>query len=457
VQIDDLQVELRSLIEAKDFAALKARLEPMEAHDLAWLLIELDDQELAVCFRLLPQDKAAEILGEFEPDQQAKLLATLSTENVAAILNEMPPDDRTELLEEMPGEIAQQLLASLRGEERRIARSLLAYPEDSVGRLMTPEYVAVRPDWTAARALEHLRRHGAEMETLNVVLVTDERSRLLGRIRLTDLVLAEPERTARELMQEQAGVLHAADDREAAVDIFMKYDAVALPVVDARGTLVGMVTVDDVLDVAAEETTEDFQRMVGVLPLEYRYFGTGFLAMFRKRLPWLAMLLGAQLLTTVALLGFHSVPLFAALVVFMPLINSPAGNAGSQAAGLMIRGMAVQEIDLDDWHRVLAREIARGVVLGAVLGVLGFGGALLFARAVETGTRSPGHIALSVGLALVLAVAMANLVGSMLPFAFRRLGLDPAVTSGPFIASLMDVSGIMIYFTIASAVFAGVT
>ena len=455
MQDGEIQPEIHALIEAKSFATLKSALSKMEVHDLAELLAGLEGEELALCFRLLAQDRAAEMLGDLEPERQEELLTTLSSEKVAAILNEMPPDDRTELLEELPGELAQRLLRGLRGEELKIARSLLAYPEDSIGRLMTPEYVAIRPGWTVDEVFEHIRSVGPEKETLNVLYVTDDRGKLLGEVRLEELVLADRSLRAQDLMEEAPGALVAADDEENAVEIFKKYDAVALPVINTQGILVGIVTVDDVLDVAEEEVTEDFQKMVGVQPLEYSYLGTGFLKMFRKRIPWLALLLAAQSLTTVALIGFHTIPLFVVLVMFVPLINSPAGNTGSQVAGLMIRSLALQEVNLADWRRVLLREVAHGLSLGVVLGALGYAAAFFFAGLVGTGSYRPQHIALSVAAAMAVAVTLANLVGSMLPFFFKRIGLDPAVTSGPFIASLMDVSGIMIYFSIATAVFAG--
>ena len=311
---------------------------------------------------------------------------------------------------------------------------------------MTPEYLAVRSDWTVEMVFRHIRKVAASKETLNVMYVVDRNWKLLDGISLERLVLAEPDQTVQELMDEQVAALTAGEDQEAAVEIFKKYDAVALPVVDSQGVLVGIVTHDDVFDVAEEENTEDFQRMAGMEPLEYSYFGTSFFAMLSKRLPWLLLLLAAQTLTTVALTKFNRLAEFAVLVLFMPLINSPAGNTGSQMAGLMIRGLAVQEMGIGDWRRVLLRELARGLALGASLALVGFVAVLLFGRPVE--------IAVSVALAMVVAVALANLTGSMLPFLFKRLGLDPAVTSAPFIASLMDVSGIVIYFSIATAVLA---
>jgi len=443
------------LIEAKDFAALKRALVAMEIHDLVELLGEQEADDLAVCFRLLPPDGATEVFSLLEIERQEDLVRSLSSEKLASILNEMPPDDRTELLEELPGELAQRLLSTLRGDQLKIARSLLAYPADSIGRLMTPEYLAIRPGWTVEQVFAHVRKVGASKETLSVLYVVDDHWKLLDEVPLERLILAEPSEKVADLMDEQVVALDALDDQEAAVDIFKKYDASVLPAVNSQGVLVGIVTFDDVLDVAEEEGTEDFQKMAGLAPLEYSYFGTGYAGMMRKRMPWLALLLAAQLLTTVALIGFQAVPIFAVLVMFMPLINSPAGNAGSQMAGLMIRGLAVGEVRAGDWWRVLIRELCRGLSLGLILGVLGSLAAFVFTQFIDVRVYDTRYIAVSVGLALAVSVTLANLIGSMLPFFFKRIGLDPAVTSGPFIASVMDVSGILIYFSIATAALAG--
>jgi len=447
-----IKPEIHAMMEAKDYTALKATLCTMEIHDLTELLVELEDEELAVAFRLLPQETAAEIFGKLEFEQQEKILSSLSTEKVAGLLNDMPPDDRTELLEELPGELAQRMLSQLRGDELAIARSLLAYPEDSIGRLMTPEYVTVRPEWTIEEVLTHIRSVAATKETLNVLYVVDDHGKLRDDLPLEEIVLSEPTRQVQELMDRRYASLRAADDRESAVEIFKKYDAVALPVVNRQGIMVGIVTVDDVLDVAEEENTEDFQKIAGVSPLEYSYFGTGFWVMLGKRLPWLALLLFAQMLTTLALTHFHGLPLFAILVIFVPLINSPAGNAGSQTAVLMVRGLAVQEMQLGDWARVLARELLRGAAIGFILAVIGYGAAYLFASMVGGIEAKLSQIAMSVALAIGVAVTLANLIGSMLPFLFKKIGLDPAVTSGPFIASTMDVTAILIYFSIATTI-----
>jgi len=312
---------------------------------------------------------------------------------------------------------------------------------------MTPEYVAVRADWTIEQVLSHIRKVAGEKETWNVLYVVDENWKLLDEIRLEDVILAEPGQTVGDLMDEQAASLQASEDQEEAIEVFKKHDAVALPVVNRQGILVGIVTHDDVIDVVEEENTEDMQKFAGFAALETSYFATGFWGMVRKRLPWLVLLFVAEILTVAALTAFGSnlEPTRLAIVVgFVPLINSCAGNTGSQMAGLMIRGLAVAELDFADWSRVLARELFRGVSLGLVLGGMGFATVLIF--------HKPVALAIGVMLALVAVMALANILGSMLPLLFKRIGVDPAVTSGPFIASVMDVSAILIYFSIAVAI-----
>jgi len=445
--IDDLLREkVHNLIENRDFSTLKRTVQEMETHDLAALLEQLEGEDLGVVFRLIPSDETVEVFGLLPFERQEYLLGVLSSERVGGIIRELAPDDRTELLEELPGSVAQRLLGSLRGRELEIARELLAYPEDSIGRLMTPEYISVQADWSVQRIFEHIREAAPTKETLQVIYVVDEQGKLLDELTLEQLVLAEPTATtAREIMDNRiVASLRASEDRAAAVEMFKKYDAVVLPVVTSGDVLVGIITVDDVMDVAEEENTEDFLKVTGMGVLDYSYFGTGFLRMISKRLPWLILLLGCQMITAVALTTFEQFAQFALLVVFVPLINSPAGNTGSQTAGLMIRGLALQEIHLRDWWRVLRRELMRGLVLGATLGVIGYATVLLLGRSDE--------VAISVALAMLAAVTVGNLAGSMLPFAFLAFGLDPAVTSTPFLASLMDVSGILIYFTIGLTV-----
>ncbi|MBN1554534.1 MAG: magnesium transporter [Phycisphaerae bacterium] len=438
-----VQANIHEWIESRQFGRVKAVLTEMDVHDVTDLLRDLHDaRELGVAFRMLPTDRAAEVLSELEPDRREELLATLSSSQVSDILNEMPPDDRTELLEELPGSVAQRLMNQLTGEQRTVAMNLLAYPEDSIGRLMTPEYVAVRKHWTVDRVLRQIRRMAGRRETIYVVYVVDNDWKLQDDLDLEDVVRAEPEQEVSELMDEQCSWLVATDDQETAVEAFKKYDALALPVVDGKGILVGIVTFDDVMDVQEEESTEDMQRMAGLVPLEESYLSASFGQMLKKRLPWLGVLLVMETLAVIVLKGFEQ--MLAMLAMFMPLINATAGNTGNQVASLMIRGFAVAEITPRDWWRVLLRELLRGVCMGAILAGIAGGIVTMF-------HESPA-VALAVGLAMLASVALANMIGAMLPFLFRRVGVDPAVTSGPFIACLMDVGSILIFFSIAGGV-----
>jgi magnesium transporter len=441
---------IREMIEARDFGQLKQALCEMEIHDLAEMVASLpESDELAVAFRILPTETAAEIFGELDPDQQKTLVDSLSKDKVAEIITEMPPDDRTELLEEMPGKTTQRLMNYLRGKEKEIARDLLAYPEESIGRLMTPEYVAVRKDWTIERVLRQIRRVAESRETVHIMYVVDDDWKLLDEIYLEDVILADPKQPVESLMDDQGGSLNAGDDQEAAIEIFKKYDAVALPVIDSKGTLVGIVTHDDVMDLTEEEVTEDMQMMAGMGVMEESYFSASFFAMLRKRLPWLLLLLAAEVGAVMVLKGYQQ--LLAVLAMFMPLINASAGNTGNQIAGLMIRGFAVQEIQLKDWLRVLWRELARGLVMGTALGAMAAAVAYAFSLDNRVATAA------SVALAMIAAVSIANILGAMLPFFFKKVGADPAVTSGPLVACLMDISSILIFFSISSALLHAVT
>ncbi len=445
MDIPSVQEQIHAWIESRQFGQLKAALMGMDVHDVTDLLGHLRDaQELGVAFRMLPTDRAAEVLSELELEQQEDLLTTLSSSLVSDILNEMPPDDRTELLEELPGQLAQRLMSQLPGDQRAIAMSLLAYPEDSIGRLMTPEYVAVRKHWTVEQVLRQIRRMAGRRETIYVVYVVDNDWRLLDDLNLENIVRAEPEQQVSELMDGLCSSLVATDDQEMAVEAFKKYDTLALPVVDRQGTLVGIVTFDDVMDVQEEESTEDMQRMAGMTPIEESYLSASFAQMLRKRLPWLGVLMLVETLAVMVLKGYDA--LLATLSLFMPLINATAGNTGNQVASLMIRSFAVAEITPRDWWRVLLRELVRGLCMGVVLAVLAGGIVIPF------GLEHSWAVAFAVSMAMLAAVALANMLGAMLPFVFQRIGVDPAVTSGPFIACLMDVGSILIFFSIASSV-----
>lgn len=448
--------EIQDLVSRRDFKAVRGMIEEFAPADAADLLTSLRPEDRPVVFRLLPTALAANLFEYLDIEYQEELLHGLGKEDVAAVLNEMAPDDRTALLEELPGAVTRQLMDLLTPEERRVATQLLGYPEGSIGRLMTPDYITLRDGWTAAEVIEHLRRSARDSETMNVLYVVDGRGRLVDDIRLREIVLASPERRVSEIADYNFVALQATEDQEQAVRMFERYDRVALPVVDSQGVMVGIVTADDVLDVATEEATEDIQKIGGVEALEDPYLETGFFRLIRKRAVWLCVLFIGELATTSAMAHFE-VELQAALVlaIFIPLIISSGGNTGSQAATLIIRALALGEIQLRDWRRVLQRELLAGLCLGAILGVIGLTRVLIGAQFSSTYGDYYIRVGFVVAVSLVGTVLWGTVSGSMLPFALRKLGFDPAVSSAPFVATLVDVIGLVIYFTVAIVLLRG--
>lgn len=448
--------DLVNMIEGREFAALRASIMALTPPTVAEVFEDMSPEHVAVVFRVLPRGFAADVFEYCPFEVQEAVLKSLGTEQVAAVLNEMAPDDRTALLEELPATATRRLLELLSPDERRIATELLGYPEKSVGRLMTPDYVAVFADWTVAHVMEHIRKVGQDKETLNVIYVVDERGRLTDDLRLRELVLFDPQLKLSEKMDRQFFALRADQHQEEAVHAFKDLDRVALPVVDTGGILVGMVTVDDVLDIAEEEVTEDIQKMAAVQALEAPYLGVSLPTMIRKRALWLSLLFVGEMLT-LTVMGYFEEGLkkAAVLAMFIPLVISSGGNSGSQAASLIIRSLALGEVKLADWWRVLVRELASGLALGCVLGAIA-----MFRIAVwPTGREQFGEhyilVGLTVSVTLVGVVLYGTFAGAMLPILLRRLGLDPAVSSTPFVATLVDVCGILIYFSAASVLLSG--
>ena len=448
--------DIQELIEKRDFKALREAMVEFMPPDVADALSYLKPEDRAVVFRVLPAELAAKIFEYLDLEEQEALLRSLGQAEVANILNEMAPDDRTALLEELPGNLTRQLVALLTPEERRVATQLLGYREDSIGRRMTPDFISIREDWTLAAVIDHLRRYGRDSETMNILYVVDAEGRLLDDIRLREVVLAPADRRVTDLMDRNFVALNVNDDQEIAVEAFKHYDRVALPVVDGRGILVGIVTVDDVLDVAVEEVTEDIQKLGGVQALEEPYLSAQFFDLVRKRAVWLCVLFLGELLTATAM-GYFKTEIEKAVVLalFVPLIISSGGNSGSQAATLVIRALSLGEIGLRDWWRVMRREVLAGLCLGGILGAIGFVrvalGALLFHQYQPHALL----VAVTVAFALVGVVLWGTLSGSMLPIVLKKLGLDPAVSSAPFVATLVDVTGLTIYFGCATILLSG--
>ncbi|MGH9937059.1 MAG: magnesium transporter [Blastocatellia bacterium] len=451
-----IQTRLDDAIRLRDFVGLRDAVNGLAPSELADLIGDLPGEQEATVFRVLPRATAATTFEYLPHDKQEELLKSLAQEEVAAILNEMSPDDRTMLLEELPAAATRQLLSLLDENERAVAIRLLGYPEDSVGRLMTPEYIAVRPDWTVRQVLDYIRKHGQDKETLNLIYVVDDRGVLIDEVRMRLFLLSDPEQRVSDLMDNRFTALKATDDRETAVNVFRQADLAALPVTDSDGVLIGIVTGDDILDVAEELATEDIQMLGGSEALDEPYMRIAFPRMIRKRAGWLVILFLGEMLTATAM-GFFEKEIERAVVLalFVPLIISSGGNSGSQAATLVIRALALGEVTLRDWWRIMRREIFSGLALGSILGGIGFLRITVWSAFSDLYGPHYLLVAITVGVALVGIVLWGTLAGSMLPLILRRLGFDPASSSAPFVATLVDVTGLVIYFSVAAVILRG--
>lgn len=437
--------DIAGFLEAKNFRGIKSCFAKMQVADISEIFSknELDGQ--LILFRLVAQNRRAKLFSYLHFEIQKEMLDALPDLVSISLLNEMDPVDRTQLLEELPDEVRSKLIAQMEPSERKIAWQLLSYPEDSIGRMMSPEFISVSPEVTANDAIAHLRWNSAGIAEvfLHHIFVTDEQGLLKGHVSLSALVLADPG-TVRvaEIMDEVSYALSAYDDEGEAVDHFRKYDRPYIPVVDDHYRLVGIVEADDVFDVAEEEATENIQAFGGQASLEDSYLQTPMFTLFKKRGSWLAMIFLMMMFTANVLEAYESTFAMKFLLIFLPLIISSGGNSGSQAASLIIRGIAVKEIELADWWRVLNREIIMGLALGVVLGALGFW------RVVYVGGLD--YMAgITIASSLMCVVLFGAIAGSMLPLLLKKMRLDPAVSSSPVIASLVDIFGIFTLFNIA--------
>jgi magnesium transporter len=376
--------------------------------------------------------------------ERDNLLKELTDEEIRQVLKDMRPDDRTELLEELPGEAIQKLLNLLPPEELNEARQLLGYPKESVGRLMTPDYVAVRPDWTIEHSLRHIRNMGKDSETINIIYVTDQSWKLIDALGLRQFILANPADQVQQIMDYSFVSVKATDDREKAVHVIQDYDLYALPVLDAEGTLLGIVTVDDILDVAEEETTEDFQKTAAVEPLRTSYADADVWSLYRKRVLWLIGLLGINFLAAGVIASFEETLSSAiSLAFFIPMLMGTGGNVGTQSASLVIRALATREVHLKQFFRTVNRELATGLLLAVTMAAAGWAFGFV---------NSGSDIAFTIGISIILIVMLTNTIGVVVPFLLTQLKVDPAVVSSPLIASISDVSCLIIYFSVARSV-----
>ena len=434
--------------------ALRDALDAFHPEDIAEIVDDVALDDAAALMRVLPDELAATVLERLAPDRQVEILSQLDATEAAPLVLEMSADDRVDLVQDLPEPLAKDLLAEIEREDSEVAeeiRELGAYEEGTAGALMTPQFVALPPDAKVWRTMEEVRRasRDGEAETISYVYVLAYGAQLVGVASLRDLILADPGETLEEVMVEQVVRVAPEDDQEKVAATIAKYDLAAAPVVDERGKMLGVVTVDDVVDVVIEEATEDAQKMGGVVPLEDSYFDTGLGEFVWKRAVWLVILFGGQLLTaTVMEENEETLATLVGLVVFIPLIIATGGNSGAQSSTLVIRALAVGEVYPRDWFRVFGRELLIGLSIGVCLGLIGF------ARAWFVGTDGTLELALTVSASIVAVVSLGTLSGSLLPLAIRQLGMDPAVSSTPFIASLIDVIGLLVYFAIAQQIHA---
>lgn len=449
-------VKLEQLIEEGNLQELADYLNELNISDVEELIDELPEHG-ALFLETLDLNRAVNVFRILDFPTQERIFKKLSANKVREILNEMPPDDRTSFFGELKGDVVKRLITLLTPEERKEALSLLGYPEDSVGRLMTPDYITVKQHWTINRILDHIRRYGSASETIDVLYVLDSDGRLIDDIRIKDILLAEPESQVGELIDNRMISLNANDPQEEAVTVFRMNNRVALPVVDEQGIMLGIVTIDDILWVANEEYTEDMQRFGGTEALDEPYLDVTIMHLVKKRAGWLIVLFLGQLLTTTVIDHFES-QLASAIVLFalMPLIMSSGGNSGSQASTLIIQAMAMGEVTLSDWWRVMRREFLSGTILGLILGTLGFVRIATWQLFSEYYGEHWVLIGLVISFSLVGVVLWGSVVGSMLPFLLRKLGADPASSSAPFVSTLVDVTGLIIYFTFATLILKGV-
>jgi magnesium transporter len=469
-----LEPEVRELILEGRYGELRAVLHELPAADVADILSELTPEQAAVGFRFLPRDDAGQVFSYLAPELQEALIQKLGAEASVRVVEAMEPDDRAKLLDELPAEVAQRLIASLSPENRKVTQAILGYPPRSVGRLMTPDYIRIQPAWTVARTLEHVRKTGRDAETINVLYVVDDQGKLIDDLRLRQVLLADPEATIESLMNRSFVHLTADQRQEDAVALMSKYDRLALPVVDSRGVLVGIVTADDVADVAEQVATETIQKLGGLEALDEPYSTISMWGLLKKRGGWLAALFLGELLTASAMQYFDKeIEKAAVVALFLPLIISSGGNSGSQASTLIIRAMALGEVTLKQWWWVLRRELTCGLILGIFLGLIGLVRIHMWQwlhfynydtnaghanEANEAVYNIPGlyHlIGLAVGVSLIGVVLWGTICGAMLPFILRKCRLDPATISAPLVATLVDVTGLIIYFLTALMILKG--
>lgn len=442
-EIKDLEI-VKELLETKQYTRLRQKMAEMNIADIAVVLEELDEEDLLKIFRILPKNMAADVFSYLGVDNQQFIITSLSEKDAAGIINNLMADDATDLLEEMPANIVKKLLANANPETRRDINHLLRYPEDSAGSIMTVEYVDLKESMTVEDAIARIRNVGVDSETINICYVLDAKRTLVGTVALRYLLISPPDAVIGEIMHENVIYINTLMDQEEVARQFQKYDFTAMPVVDNENRLVGIITVDDIVDIMQEEATEDMEKMAAIVPSDKPYMKTSVYETWKKRMPWLLLLMISATFTGSILTTFEDALMaYGALIAYIPMLMDTGGNAGGQASVTIIRGLSLNEIEFKDAFRVVWKEIRVAVLCGLTLAAANFIKLLLLDR-VEL------MIAIVVCLTLVVAVMIAKIVGCTLPMLAKRIGFDPAVMASPFITTIVDVLSLLVYFQIAT-------
>ena len=447
-----LEKTIRKLLDEKKYPTLKDVLITLEPADISAVFEELDEERTPLLFRLLPKELAAETFAELEPEWQELLIRGFSDRELREIVNELYVDDAADLIEEMPANVVKRILSQADPQMRREINEILQYPEDSAGSIMTTEYVSLRPTMTAAESIQRIRKTGVDKETIYTCYVTQER-KLVGTVSVKDLLLCADDSTpVSEIMDENVISVHTLTDQETVAQMLSKYNFIALPVLDKDERMVGIVTFDDAIDVLVEETTEDIEKMAGMLPSEKTYLRSSPWDLFLHRIPWLALLMVSATFTGMIITGFESA--LAAQVVltaFIPMLMDTGGNSGSQASVTIIRALSLGELEFADAPKVIWKEIQTAVLCGVALSMLCFGKIMLVDRLILGNTEIGILTAAVVCMTMALTVLVAKLVGCSLPMAAKKIGFDPAVMASPFITTIVDALSLLVYFGIARA------
>lgn len=443
----DLEVDvIRELLETKQYTRLRQKVAEMNTADVAAIMEEMEEEELLKIFRILPKSMAADVFSYLEVDNQQFIIVSMSDKEAANIINNLMADDATDLLEEMPANIVKKLLANANAETRRDINHLLRYPEDSAGSIMTVEYVDLKESMTVEDAIARIRQVGVDSETINICYVLDAKRTLVGTVALRYLLISPPDAVIEDIMHENVIYINTMMDQEEVARQFQKYDFTAMPVVDNENRLVGIITVDDIVDILQEEATEDIEKMAAIVPTDKPYMRTGVIETWKKRIPWLLLLMISATFTGRIITSFEdALSVCVILTAYIPMLMDTGGNAGGQASVTIIRGLSLDEIEFSDIFKVIWKEARVAALCGLTLAAANFIKLLVFDQLEIT-------VALVVCLTLVAAVFIAKIVGCMLPMLARKIGFDPAVMASPFITTIVDALSLLIYFQIATSI-----